>query len=44
MPRLGSPPGRVFGGGTLAGWLLVVIIIIIVLAVIGAGSVLRGRR
>jgi hypothetical protein len=34
-------PGRVIGGGTLAGWLIVIIII---LAVIGAVSVLRGRR
>ena len=43
-PRLGAPSSRV-GGGTLAGWLLVVIIIIIIVfAVIGAGSLLRGRR
>jgi hypothetical protein len=37
-------PGRVIGGETLVGWLLVVIIVIIVLAVIGAGSLFRGRR
>ena len=45
-PRLGAPSSRV-GGGTLAGWLLVVIVIIIIIivfAVIGAGSLLRGRR
>jgi hypothetical protein len=34
----------VIGGVTLVGWLLVVIIIILALAVIGAGSLLRGRR
>jgi len=34
----------VSGGETLVGWLLVLIIVIIVLAVIGAGTVLRGGR